>query len=72
MKFVYHTTFYMKQLYKFTAFINIGNTVYVYVNINWKTHIYETLQGRNMASWVLHTFLSRDGAIATIIIHYKP
>ena len=44
--------------------------VYIDPDLNWRTHIaMKSAQARNMASWVLRTFISRD--VATMMLLYK-
>ena len=44
--------------------------VYIDPDLNWRTHIaMKSAKARNMASWVLRTFISRD--VATMMLLYK-
>ena len=42
--------------------------VYIDPDLNWRTHIaMKSTKARNMASWVLRTFISRDVAIVMLL-----
>ena len=47
--------------------------VYIDLDLNWRTHIaMKSAKARNMASWVLRTFISRDVATMMLLYKYSP